>query len=229
MQALFDEIHPGLPLSFDGVLVIVGGGAVDEALLEKLHDGGARVVAADGGADDCERAGIVPEAIIGDMDSLENQEVWATKTRILKFDEQLTTDFEKCLYATEAPVTVALGMTGKRFDHTLAALDCVMRYAHKRHIILVDEKDIALAVSGPFSFAVEPGDRVSVHPLGRVRFAGSEGLEYPLDNEDLGFGLTRGVSNQMVAERAVIQLEKGLLAVIHTRTNQTEVGKNEEI
>ena len=44
-------------------------------------------------------------------------------------------------------MTVALGMTGKRFDHTLAALDAVTRYATRRMIILVDEEDVALALT----------------------------------------------------------------------------------
>ena len=75
-----------------------------------------------------------------------------------------------------------------------------------------------------------PGDIVSLLSLapGESRIT-TKGLEYPLDNEDLGFGLTRGVSNRMASERAVIQLERGLLAVIHTRTNQMEGGKDEEV
>jgi len=195
VQELSDQIHSDTLLRFDGVLVIVGGGAVDEALLRALVEGGASVIAADGGADDCALAGIVPQAIIGDMDSLEDQDTWATKTRIIKIEEQLTTDFEKCLYSSKAPVTIALGMTGKRFDHTLAALDCVTRFARKRQIILVDEKDIALALSGEFTFPIEVGDRVSVHPLGKVSFARSTGLGYPLDGLTLEQGVRTGTSN----------------------------------
>ena len=48
---------------------------------------------------------------------------------MIQIAEQVTTDFEKALYSTRAPVTVALGMTGKRLDHTLAALDAVSKYA----------------------------------------------------------------------------------------------------
>lgn len=185
-------------LRLDRLLVIVGGGAVDEVLLRQLHGTGAHVIAADGGADECARAGIIPEVIIGDMDSLEDQNDWAKKTRIVKIDEQDSTDFEKCLYSTEAPVTVALGMTGKRFDHTLAALDTVARYADKRHIILVDEEDLALGVSGGFAFEVAVGDRVSVHPLRSVRFEKSVGLKYPLDGLTLAPGVRTGTSNEAV-------------------------------
>lgn len=208
MQVVFDESQSDFPLRFDGVLVIVGAGTVDVGLLKTLHKQGAAVIAADSGADACARVGIVPEAIIGDMDSLENQEDWAAKTRILKFEEQETIDFEKCLYATEAPVTIALGMTGKRFDHTLAGLDVLARYADKRRVILVDEEDIVLAVRGTFSFAVTAGAKVSVHPLGSVTFAHSDGLEYPLDGLTLAPGVRGGTSNVAVEGPFSIMPEK---------------------
>lgn len=188
-------------LEFDGVLVIVGGGDADAALLRELAASGAHLVGADGGGDVIAAAGLVPEAIIGDLDSIDDPAGWEARTRVLRVSEQDTTDFEKALYSTRAPVTIALGMTGGRFDHTLAALDSVLRHARERHIILVDTDDLALAVAGPFSFAVAPGDRVSIHPLGPVRFRSSTGLAYPLDNLLLAPGVRLGTSNATTAGR----------------------------
>lgn len=195
VQDLIDDGMPPSPIAFDGVLVIVGGGALDVHLLHQLAAGGAHLVGADGGGDVIAAAGLVPEAIIGDFDSLIDPTQWDARTRLLKVSEQETTDFEKALYCTAAPVTVGLGMTGKRFDHTLAALDAVARYADKRRIILVDESDIALAVSGPFGFEAEVGARVSVHPLTPVKFQRSSGLKYRLDGLTLAPGLRTGTSN----------------------------------
>lgn len=185
----------GVPLVFDGLLVLVGGGSVDTDLLHELRRRGGRLVGADGGADTILAAGLKPEAIIGDFDSLTSPMDWDGETRLLQIAEQETTDFEKALYSTAAPVTVALGMTGKRFDHTLAALDAIMRHATGRTIILVDVDDIALALTGPFAFAVDSGERVSIHPLAPVHFARSTGLKYPLDNIRLAPGERTGTSN----------------------------------
>jgi hypothetical protein len=132
---------------FDDLLVIVGGGTVDFDLLRELYASGGHLVGADGGADQIVEAGLKPELIIGDFDSLMNPHSWLGKTRLMQISEQMTTDFEKSLYSTRAPVTVALGMTGRRFDHTLAALDAVTKYAQKRKIVLVDEEDVALALT----------------------------------------------------------------------------------
>jgi thiamine pyrophosphokinase len=194
---------------FDEVLVIVGGGSVDAALLRGLHARGARLVGADGGADRIAAAGLAPEIIIGDFDSLASPQSWVGKARLMRISEQLTTDFEKALYSTRAPVTVALGMTGGRFDHTLAALDAVARHAPGRHIILVDEEDVALALTAAFSFAVDAGERVSVHPLAPVTFRHSRGLLYPLDALRLAPGIRSGTSNTAVEGPFSITPEEG--------------------
>lgn len=187
---------PPSVLSFEGLLVIVGGGVVDADLLRDLYLAGAHLVGADGGADQIVAAGLKPEAIIGDFDSLQNADSWLGRTRLIRVPEQDTTDFEKALYCTSAPVTIALGMTGGRFDHTLAALDAVTKHAKERVIILVDEFDLAMAVAGPFSFEVEPRERVSVHPLLPIRFKRSVGLRYPLDGLRLAVGERTGTSNE---------------------------------
>jgi len=188
--------------------VIVGGGVLDPALLGRLAARGS-VVAADGGADVCLEAGIMPDAVIGDMDSISDLAAWRERTKVFRLDEQDTPDFEKCLYSTRAPVTVALGMTGGRLDHTLAALDSASRYAADRHILFADTHDLALAVSGDISLVLEPGERFSVHPLGDVTFARSSGLEYPLDGLTLSPGTRTGTSNAATRERVEIDVAPG--------------------
>lgn len=187
--------HQSSVVAFNGLMVVVGGGAVDIGLLRQLHAAGGRLVAADGGADRIVEAGLMPELIVGDLDSIADADAWAGRARLIRITEQETTDFEKVLYSTSAPVTVALGMTGRRFDHTLAALDAVTRHAASRRIILVDEEDVALALTEAFSFAVAPGERVSIHPLAPVTFRRSEGLKYPLDALHLAPGVRTGTSN----------------------------------
>jgi len=192
-------------LRFDGFLVVVGGGAVDYELLRELYVAGGHLVGADGGAEHIVAAGLVPEAIIGDLDSLSSPDAWLGRTHLVRIPEQDTTDFEKVLYSTQAPLTIALGMTGGRFDHTLAALDAMTKYATGRSIILVDEVDVALALTGPFEFSLEAGERVSVYPLTPIRFRHSSGLRYALDGLRLAQGERIGTSN--AAEGGVFRIE----------------------
>lgn len=197
---------------FEDLLIIVGGGAVDAELMQDLYASGGHLVGADGGADQIVAAGLKPEMIVGDFDSLKDPFGWLGKTRLMQIAEQETTDFEKALYSTRAPLTVALGMTGRRFDHTLAALDVATRYAHKRKIILVDEEDIAIALTDEFSFSVGAGERVSIHPLVPVTFWRSAGLKYPLDAVKLAPGVRTGTSNEALTGPFTISPEEGIHA-----------------
>jgi thiamine pyrophosphokinase len=208
------QVHsPQLSVAeFDDLLVIVGGGTVELDLLRELYASGGHLVGADGGADVIVEAGLKPEAIIGDFDSLKEPLSWLGKTRLMQIAEQETTDFEKALYSTRAPVTVVLGMTGGRFDHTLAALDALARHAYKRHIVLVDEHDIALGLTEDFTFEVGRGERVSIHPLAPITFWRSEGLEYPLDAVKLAPGVRTGTSNRALSGPFSVYPEEGMHA-----------------
>ncbi len=191
-------------LAFETPLAIVGGGAVDQAMLVELDRRGVALVGADGGGDTIGAAGLVPKAIIGDLDSLVDRGAWERRTRVIHIPEQITTDFQKALYSTAAPVTLALGMTGKRLDHTLAALSAVLQYAPRRRLLLVDEVDVALAVVGPIRFETGLRERVSIHPLLPIRFERSEGLFYPMDGLTLEPGGLIGTSNESVGGRVEI-------------------------
>lgn len=191
-------------LNFDRPLAIVGGGTTDSALLHELSARGVALVGADGGGDTIGAAGLLPEAILGDLDSLQARAQWEQRTRVIHIPEQITTDFQKALYSTQAPVTLALGMTGKRLDHTLAALGALHEVAHSRKVILVDETDVALAVSGPFAFHANARERISVHPLVSIVFERTEGLFYPMDDLLLDPAGRLGTSNEGTGGRVEI-------------------------
>ena len=203
MQENLSEL-PTEVLRFAGPIAIVGGGAVDGEMLRALAAAGVTLIGADGGADAIGAAGLVPAAIIGDLDSIQDRAGWERRTRVLHLPEQVTTDFQKALRSTQAPVTLALGMTGKRLDHTLAALSAVLQYAPERHLLLVDEIDVALAVVGPISFDAAGGERVSIHPLMPIGFERSQGLLYPMDGLQLAPGGLIGTSNAGLGGRVEI-------------------------
>jgi len=197
------------PVVIDRPAVIVGGAAFDARLVEKLVRRGFALIAADGAADELALVGVTADLVIGDMDSIADAKAFAGRARVIRLDEQETTDLEKCLYATRAPLYVALGVTGQRFDHTLAALHAATKYAPDKKLILVDTHDIAVALSGRFAFEVAAGERVSVHPLAPIRFAASEGLAYPLDGIELAPGVRTGTSNRATEGPFVIEPAPG--------------------
>jgi thiamine pyrophosphokinase len=204
VQSPFPDSGNRVLLSFDRPLAIIGGGTVNPALLKELAARQVALVAADGGADALDDAGLVPEAILGDLDSISDRAGWESRTRVIHIPEQISTDFQKALYSTQAPVTLALGMTGKRLDHTLAALGALHEVARERRVILVDEVDVALALSGPFGFEATRGERISVHPFVPITFERTEGLFYAMDDLLLDPAGRLGTSNEGTGGRVEI-------------------------
>jgi thiamine pyrophosphokinase len=191
------------PVVIERPALLVGGASFDARLAEKLVGRGFALIAADGAADELALVGLTPEFIIGDMDSIADAGAFAGRSRVIRLEEQETTDLEKCLYATQAPLYVGLGLTGQRFDHTLAALHAATKYVRDKKLILVDTHDIAVALSGRFAFEAAAGERVSIYPLAPIRFAASKGLAYPLDGLELAPGVRIGTSNMAIGEGPV--------------------------
>jgi len=182
--------------SFSEPVVLLGGGTCAHDLLLQLLQKAIPLIVADGGARHLENTAIVPEMIIGDLDSLEKESYWESITRVVELKEQDTTDFEKCLYSVDAPLYIAVGFTGKRLDHTFASLHVVAKYSLQKKVILVGEEDIIIVCREAQTFTLREGVRFSIYPLEPVKFLRSSGLLYPLDGLTLAPTLMVGTSNE---------------------------------
>ncbi len=201
-------------LKFETPVVLVGGAPADVTKLQSLIDNSWPVVAADGGANTLREWGITPAAIIGDLDSLQDIEYWNKQTRVIPITEQDSTDFEKCLYTVQAPLLVAIGFTGKRFDHTLVTLHLMQKYLDKK-LLLITADDVCFAWRGELRLQLPIGARFSVYPLKSTHFIGSKGLKYPLDDLILEQGQMIGTSNIVsLAEVGLQARPEGIYSVI---------------
>lgn len=160
-------------------VTLLGAGKVGIAAVKRALGLAPCLVAADGGANMAVRAGLMPEAVIGDLDSLEPEVAAALPpARLWRIAEQETTDFEKCLTRIEAPVILGLGFYGARVDHALAVWNALARHPKRRCVILGGD-DLVFLAPPRMDLSLAPGTRLSVFPLGSV--AGhSAGLEWPI-------------------------------------------------
>ncbi|MFC1872767.1 hypothetical protein ACFLYV_03515, partial [Chloroflexota bacterium] len=68
------------------------------------------------------------------------------------------------------------------------------------------------------------GDMISLIPLGgEASKITTQGMKYPLKNEMLVVGSTRGISNLMEENSAHVGLAEGLLLAVHTPGRSTEI------
>ncbi len=203
-------------------LSLFGAGPIGPQDLDLARQIATHFVAADGGGAAALSAGIVPDLVIGDLDSL-TPEVQAKlpDERIIQVQEQETTDFEKVLLRTDSPLSLGFGFSGGRLDHELAALHALMRFAH-RHILLFRPDELVFHCPPEITLTLEPGDIVSLFPLAPVR-ARSRGLKWALDGLTLQAGAQIGTSNEASASEVYIAPEAPGLIVIVPRKRLSAV------
>jgi len=180
-------------IPFRSGVTLVGGGPFSARSLRAAMALAPHPVAADGGADALAAHGVVPEVVIGDMDSLRGP--LPDTVRLHPVTEQDSTDFGKCLAHTAAPFYIGLGLLGGRLDHTLAALSIMLEYSGQR-IVLLGEEDVAFIAPADWSARVEPGTRVSFFPLRPCRGVASSGLRWSVTGLEMAAGGQIGTSNE---------------------------------
>ncbi|HSF83127.1 MAG TPA: thiamine diphosphokinase [Anaerolineales bacterium] len=198
-----------------------------ERVRQAIHPGDL-LIAADGGAQHCLALGLTPAVVIGDFDSLSEQELQDLKTQSVQMIRHPAhkdfTDLELALQHVQElgmQEVLILGALGARWDQTIAnlllpisaglsSLQISILDGHQEVFILRPDRQVQILG--------EVGDTLSLIPLcGDVQGVVTQGLQYPLSNETLFFGATRGISNVFTAERVSISLASGslLCVIIH--------------
>lgn len=191
------------------------------------------VIAVDGGSQHCIALDLRPDLLIGDLDSIDEKVLkeWRSDgVEIISYSQDKDqTDLELALlYAQDQGVSEILvyGAAGGRLDMTIGNLTLLAHPDLTLPITLICgvEEVHMLRQGESLTLNGTPGEIVSLIPLQPEQSTvTTEGLNYPLTNEALVFGYTRGISNRLVKKQARIKLESGLLAVIHIRINHLEI------
>lgn len=218
-------------------IVIVADGDVNVTALRRAaaaggDERGPIVLAADGGALKAEAAGLPVDLVLGDGDSLDDAAQGrlreaGTRVRLVAPEKDLS-DMELCLRealalgATSVRIHGALG--GTRPEHSLANLALLalpelagldVSVEHGASVIRLfgsAEGPGAIELSG------EIEDFVSLLPLSPgAQGVTTQGLRYPLDDEDLTYGPSRGLSNEFLQARARVTVRRGRLLVTQSQ------------
>ncbi|MCI5111771.1 MAG: thiamine diphosphokinase [Marivita sp.] len=194
-------------------VLLVGGAHGDNAQLLALLDEGGPVVAADSGADWLRAVGRVPDALIGDLDSVSP----ATRAAIPPdavhlISEQDSTDFDKAIRSIAAPLILGIGFLGGQVDHLLAAMTVLARYPD-RAIVLVGERDVVAHLPPRITLPLAAGTRVSLYPM-RTVIGTSTGLHWPIDGLALSPHGRVGTSNRADGPVSLRVQSPGLLIIL---------------
>lgn len=186
------------------------------------------IICADGGTRHALALGLTPNVVIGDLDSImkdERRKIDDAGVQVIKFpadknetDLELAIDHALTLNPAQILILAALG---GRMDQTLAniALLSNLQLANC-NIRLTDSVEEIFFCRDQAKVEGRSGDIVSLIPWqGEVTGVFTENLRWHLHHETLYPDKTRGISNEMTADVATIQIRSGLLLIVHRTEN----------
>lgn len=207
MREFSEIVHVQEPIT------LVGAGDVADGDISDVRRIAPRVFAADGGGHACLDAGVMPERVIGDMDSGEALvERGVPAERIMKIAEQDSTDFDKALRHISAPLVIGVGFAGARIDHQLACFNTLVRRAAWRCVI-VGQEEVVFVAPPRLELPLAAGTRVSLFPMreGRGR---SLGLRWPIEGLVFSPDGRVGTSNEATGPVTLEMERAGMLVML---------------
>lgn len=202
-------------------ILILGGELKKSSRIKKYTRESSLVVAADHGAQNALKLGIIPDHVVGDLDSLSAyvKSRLKAKSRFHRYpsrkdfsDAELALQFILSKKPTEI---IIIGALGKRIDHAIANLMLLTQIPEKILACIMDEGIEIFYVRNIFELKGKKGNLISILPLLSHRtFLKTSGLSYGLNNKKLRMG-AHGLSNRMVKSTAMIEVKEGAVFVFH--------------
>jgi thiamine pyrophosphokinase len=211
-------------------IILANGKAPSKRTIEYLKNSGYKtLICADGGANTAYKYNLVPDAIIGDFDSILPKvfKHYSHRSFIKKVTRQNDTDVEKCLkYAIQKKYNeaVLLGATGDRLDHLYCNLGILLKYFSRIKVTLIHDKSLMRVYEGKVTLTTVTGETISIYGFdSKTKFA-SSGLQYPLKKFSLPFGVRESTSNVATGAEVKININGGRAFIIRDYEKMKKYG-----
>lgn len=208
--------------------LIITGGKIErdfalDFLRSRTYD---YVIGADAGLRMMKEAGLHPDKLVGDFDTVDPSYVdYFRRDGDILFDihkpEKDETDTELALRDAESAgcrEVDILGALGGRIDHELANIQLLLLYKKRGILVTLYDRQnrIHVAVSGEtFSREKAYGKYISFIPMTpEVKEVTLKGFKYPLTRRLVTMGSSLCVSNEIAAESAKISFREGELLCV---------------
>lgn len=209
----------------DKRILIFSGGNLGNWAIDEIEQGDF-LVGADRGALFLLQHGIQPDYALGDFDSVTDKEFAEIKDKCKNlfscnpvYKDYTDTEMAFNWALAKRPKEILLlGVTGTRFDHNIANIHLLSKgLKEKVPVRLIDEKNEITLID---SFIEISGNRfryISILPFSyEVKGVTLEGFKYPLHKASLTRGTSIGISNELIEDRATINIDSGQLLVIRS-------------
>lgn len=189
----------------DAVIIANGNYPTHEIPLSYIEKA-TYIVCCDGAADSFIARGGHPDAIVGDCDSLSEENKIRFADIIHPNPDQYTNDLTKsvqfCIQQGKKNLVI-VAATGKREDHTVGNISLLAEYMVEANVRMMTDYGIFIPIDSPTTFPSFRGQQVSFFPIDRTEVT-LYGLRYPLKKTVLT-NWWQGTLNESIGEAFTIE------------------------
>ncbi|KOY51136.1 thiamine diphosphokinase [Polaribacter dokdonensis] len=171
------------------------------------------ICATDGAYQYLEKNNITPTFIAGDFDSIQTL---PNEIEVINTPDQNYTDFDKILqilFDRGFYKVDVYGASGAEQDHFLGNLHTAIQWKSKLNLTFYDYNSKYFLAKNNTKITGCKDQIVSLIPFPKATNILTEGLQYPLKNEDLIFGERIGTRNKAVNNEVTISFTEGNLFI----------------
>ena len=208
--------------------LIVTGGTIDIAFAKDLLSQRSYdyVIAADAGLEVLRPLHISPNAVVGDLDTVDKKVLEEYQNQPgIEFEihkpEKDETDTELALLTAARQGCEAvdiLGALGGRMDHAIGNIQLMYQFfCQGMEVNIYDARNRLYLLGGHKVFHREEvyGKYISFLPMTEtVEGLTLRGFKYPLQRRTIGLGTSLCISNELKREEGILELEKGVLLCV---------------
>lgn len=196
--------------------IIVGAGEFHEKAWK--YEKADYLIAADGGFEYLRKLKIIPDMLIGDMDSIK-QEYVGSEMEIKKLprekdDTDMLAAMKEGLAAGCKEFYIYGALGGERIDHSIANIQCLL-YLHKhgaKGVLYGINDRIELLCNDKVCYPATMEGILSVFAFGGDAKGVSEhGLKYSIQDAEMKMEFPIGISNEFIGQESMIEVKDGML------------------
>jgi thiamine pyrophosphokinase len=205
--------------NFESVICL-NGSLPSKRFFDRIASSKITVVAADGGAHRLMDIKVMPDFVVGDMDSWKGYE-GICDTKIHRKSGQDSTDFEKSLFFLRdrnIKKILVLGVNGGEIDHVINNINTFLRYSDQFDMCFYDEPDfgeskIGRAVNGSMDLDIDEGSKISLFSFDEGKMK-TQGMQWEIEDKAYQVMETSAARNKSKSDKVHISTTgKKLLTV----------------
>ena len=195
---------------FDAIVVLKAD-LPEKRFFEKFQ--GIPVFAADGAALKLDAIGVIPDKIVGDMDSLRegNFDNKFQDHKLVYDPDQNSNDFEKTLKyceLNELNKILVVGIHGGEYEHSINNWSVFTKFSRKLELVIYDERRYGISIFDDTRIETSENEIISIIPNGRAELS-TKNLRWELINEYLTLGEREGARNRALENHIEIFVHFG--------------------